>query len=110
MTPTNPPEQWLERLRHLYLTKSPDDDGLHTGSITFNWCTFTLNPKEKHISFYLVTQESLESFIRDEVVGSLAQQIEKFIDDNDDGMWAGRETADAILKLLTPTRVTPRDT
>jgi len=30
----------------------------------------------------------------------LKEKIEKLIDENDDGMWSGRETADTILDFL----------
>lgn len=36
-----------------------------------------------------------------EVLESLLEEVEKLINDNDDGMWTGRETADKISSLIT---------
>lgn len=46
-----------------------------------------------------LTQEGLDHLFSSHDA-ELRQKIEKFIDENDDGMWAGRETADAVLALL----------
>jgi hypothetical protein len=42
----------------------------------------------------------VESTVYERVNGEIAREVEKMIDENDDGMWAGREIADKILSLL----------
>lgn len=66
--PTQPESSWETRLRDLYLTTTPDEEGLYTASISFNWGKFTFEPKDKSVcEFYLATKDSIESFLRSEI-------------------------------------------
>lgn len=38
--------------------------------------------------------------VSEDTLVALKVEIEKLIDDNDDGLWAGRETADKILTFI----------
>lgn len=68
-------ETWRERLRDLYLTTTPDENGLYTKSISFNWGKFEFDPKDKEVNeFYLTTKNAIEEFIASELL-SLADKI-----------------------------------
>lgn len=57
-------DDWEKRLRDLYLTITPDDEGSQTRSFLFNWGRFTferLTPDR--VEFYLATKDSIEEFI-----------------------------------------------
>ena len=59
-------QNWKERLRELYLSEDPDEDGYHTKSILFNWGKFVFTRDENwknKIKYYLATQHSIEEFI-----------------------------------------------
>lgn len=57
-------KEWEKDLRDLYLTITPDEEGLSTKSITFTWGTFEFEANdEKPVSFYLTTQNAIEVFI-----------------------------------------------
>jgi hypothetical protein len=77
-------EDWKTRLRDLHLTSSPDEEGLHTRSITFNWGKFTFEQTNKEkVEFYLTTREAIEEFIEREL--ELQRQatiadLEKFVE------------------------------
>jgi len=75
-----PKESWEERLRDLYLISSPDEDGLITDSILFEWARFSIEPRTKNkIEFYLTTRESIEDFIRS-TLSSYKQELVKVIE------------------------------
>jgi len=60
--PAAPKEKgWREGLRDLYLVKSPDDNGLITGSVTTAYGVFKAS--RPNLAFYLATQDSIEEFI-----------------------------------------------
>lgn len=68
-------ETWRERLRDLYLTTTPDEEGLYTKSISFNWGKFEFDPKDKEVNeFYLTTKNAIEEFIASELL-TLADKI-----------------------------------
>lgn len=82
-----PNKGWEERLRDLYLSKSPDDEGMWTKSISFNWGKFEFSPTtNKQVEFYLTTKEGIEDFIRQE----LALQRESLTEELTDEYWAKR--------------------
>lgn len=60
---------WRDRLRHLYLSESPDTNGLLTASTTFTWGQFTFkqNNLVEKVASYLMSQDSLEVFIETEL-------------------------------------------
>lgn len=53
-------EEEIERLRDLYLSESPDENGAVTTSTTFSWATFDITQKQEKIAYYLMTQEGIE--------------------------------------------------
>lgn len=58
------PLSWKENLRDLYLHSDPDENGLSTASILMNIGKFTFDKRVKEkIEFYLLSAETLESFI-----------------------------------------------
>jgi len=71
--------EWEERLRELYLTKVPDENGYLTRSITFLWGTFTCALTEP-MEFYLTTKGAMEDFIRKELSAKDAE-IERAIEE-----------------------------
>lgn len=50
-------------------------------------------------SLWYVNPEDIRTSITS-LLTELEAEIEKMIDENDDGMWAGRQTADKILSLI----------
>lgn len=75
--PTQPESSWETRLRDLYLTTTPDEEGLYTASISFNWGKFTFEPKDKSVcEFYLATKDSIESFLHSEIEAAEARGID----------------------------------
>lgn len=63
----------------MYLTTTPDEEGLLTASISFSWGRFDFKPTDKQeISFYLTTQTAIEAFIeaeRENMRRELAKEI-----------------------------------
>lgn len=97
--PTQPVTQreWeVEWNNKPFSVPQPNQDGEFTYLICPDCKSQRFCCKECSKSFISSTiKQSIDQY-KEELLG----EIEKFIDDNDDGLWSGRETADTIRSLI----------
>lgn len=89
-------EEINNKLRDLYLVKSPDEKDMVTESITFTWGTF--QPKQKNFEFYIATKNGIEDFINSTRLTDL-RAIREFVE----GKKKGFEAKDVTVENMKST-------
>ena len=95
-------EESVQRLRDLYLIKSPDDEGLRTESISFEWGKFMFFPGEgygKSHEFYLTSKNGLESFHKDQLEKAIGEVLKLIPEESEDFTYISPDCAEFARQL-----------